>query len=68
MTIGLYMPIESKDIKIYQCRICSSLTYLNFSDDYIDFFDNDIFLRNEAIKLNLNLFNKEKVLDKLSKF
>jgi len=53
---GGYFPSADKDIKIFHCRICGAITCIETKDYDFKFYEYDIVLRNEAVKLQRKLF------------
>jgi len=58
ISYGGYFTSTDKNIKIYHCRICYSITYLSNNILHEDAWFNDFNLRNESIKLQRERYKR----------
>ena len=64
MTGGKFMTVNSMNINTYLCGVCNAITYLNYAgDEFTEIYEEDLKLRNEAIKLQLQYY---KALNKVN--
>lgn len=53
VTLGGYFPAATSAMKAFLCSVCSAITYIDYKGEELcnEAWENDIKLRNEAVKL-----------------
>lgn len=61
VSYGGYFASATKDIKVYLCRVCNAITYIDKEEVEVcsETWNNDYKLRNESVELQDKLFSSK---------